>query len=668
MEITLAARAGFCKGVKDAMEAALEAARQDQGKSTCTLGPLVHNQDVVDVLAEKGLTYFETPEEIPKGWNVIVRTHGVGPQVLAKLQANDNRIIDATCPIVKHLQNIVKEESLKGRQVIMAGDPEHPEVVGVKGWAGENALIVQEEDNLPLEDIEKDAVIVAQTTFVPGKYEKIVKNIKEKYPHVTVYDTICKSTVLRQEEALSLARQVDIMLIIGSSSSSNTGKLTQLCRDIGTNTYQIASSDEIANIIGWAGIRRVGVTAGASTPDWTIKEVIGKMEKEPEVMGQQDETYEEGVKGFDVGDTVEGKVVQVNPEEVLVDIGYKSEGILPISEIYLKPDETPEDAIKPGDVIEVLVKKVDDEDGTVILSKKSLDKKIAWHNLEKAMAEKTTLNGRVKEAVQAGIIVDMGAGLEGFMPGSLVDTKYIPDFNEFLGKDVDFKVIEINPEKLKVILSRKLVLEEKVEGKKKETMDNIKEGTIITGEVKRLTDFGAFVDVGGIDGLVHISEISWKRIDHPRDVLKVGEEVKVKVLEVIPEKERIGLSLRQALPDPWSVVAEKFKPESIVEGKVTRLVNFGAFVELLPGVEGLAHISQLADYHVKHPQEVLQEGQELKVKILDINLGAKRISLSVKEAQDHRSKMENMMPESDGGSGVTLGDVFGDLFDQDKEK
>lgn len=669
MDISVAARAGFCKGVKDAMEVALKAARQDKGPGTCTLGPLVHNQDVVQFLKEKGVPCFETPEEIPKGWNVIVRTHGVGPEVLDKLIGNENCIIDATCPIVKHVQTTAAEQSQKGRQVIIVGDPKHPEVVGIQGWAAENALVVQEEDNLPLEDIQEDAVIIAQTTFVPEKYKKIVNKIKEKYPLVKVYDTICKSTVLRQKEAVNLARQVDMMLIIGSSSSSNTNKLARLCRDIGTNTYQIASSDEIADIIGWAGIRRVGVTAGASTPDWTIKEVIGKMEnKEPEVLEQQGETYEEGVKGFDVGDQVEGKVVQVNPEEVLVDIGYKSEGILPISEIYLKPDEAPEDAIKPGDVIEVLVKKVDDEEGTVILSKKSLDKKNAWHNLEKAMEEKTTLNGRVKEAVQAGIIVDMGAGLEGFMPGSLVDTKYIPDFKEFLGKDVDFKVIEINPEKLKVILSRKLVLEEKVEGKKKETMENIKEGEIITGEVKRLTDFGAFVDVGGIDGLVHISEISWKRIDHPRDVLKVGEEVKVKVLEVIPEKERIGLSLRQALPDPWSVVAAKFKPETIVDGKVTRLVNFGAFVELLPGVEGLAHISQLADFHVKHPQEVLQEGQELKVKILDINLGAKRISLSVKEAQDHRGNMESTMQDSDGGSGVTLGDVFGDLFDQDKEK
>ncbi len=712
METILARHAGFCKGVKDAVAAAMKAADQAGGSKICTLGPLVHNPQVTEKLAEAGVPSFDGVEEIPRGWTVILRTHGAAPQVLAALKKNQNPVIDLTCPIVRRVQQVAAEEARQGRQVLIVGDGDHPEVLGIKGWAGEGARVVGRVEDLP-EDLQENVVIVVQTTYIPREFAEITKKIQEKYPCARVYDTICKSTVLRQEEAVNLARQVDAMLVIGGSSSSNTRKLTELCRDIGTKTYQIASPAEVDSLGGWAEIGKVGVTAGASTPDWTIKEVIGKMEnKEPEVVQQEgeearqesqevvqqegeearqesqeavqpegeearqegqeavqpeEEAFQGEMKDFDVGDKVSGKVVQVNAEEVLVDIGYKSEGILPLSEIHLMPGESLEDTIKTGDVVEVLVKKIDDEEGKVILSKKSLDKKLIWHQLEKALADKATMTGKVKEAVQAGIIVDLGAGLEGFMPGSLVDTRYIPDFKEFLGKDVEFKVIEINPEKLKVILSRKLVLEEAVESKKKETLERIKEGDVITGEVRRLTDFGAFVDVGGIDGLVHISEIAWKRIDHPRDVLKVGEEVQIKVLEVIPERERIGLSLRQAQPDPWSVLEEKFKPGTIVDGKVTRLVNFGAFVELLPGVEGLAHISQLADYHVKHPQEVLQEGQDIKVKILDINMGAKRISLSVKEAQG-RGRMESAMSDPDGGSGVTLGDVFGDLFDQeDKE-
>ncbi|HHX76723.1 MAG TPA: 30S ribosomal protein S1, partial [Firmicutes bacterium] len=310
---------------------------------------------------------------------------------------------------------------------------------------------------------------------------------------------------------------------------------------------------------------------------------------------------------------------------------------------------------------------INEDEGIIILSKKELDREQAWLKLKEALDNNITMKGRVKDAVPAGIIIALDAGLEGFMPGSLVDFKYIPDFKELIGKEMEFKVIEINRERAKIILSKKKVLEEEQEKKKTDTLNRIKEGDIISGEVKRLTDFGAFVDVGGIDGLVHISEISWKRIGHPREVLSVGEEVSVKVLEVIPEKERIGLSIRQARPDPWSLVATKCAVGDIMQGTVTRIVNFGAFVEIFPGVEGLVHISQLADYHVKHPSEVLQEQQDVRVKILDINPEAKRISLSIKEAQEKSAGENNASHyEAREDAGVTLGDVFGDLFGNDK--
>lgn len=742
MKVILASHAGFCQGVKGAVELVLKAAATKEGL-LCTLGPLVHNHEVVKYLQAKGVQVFTDLEQIPVSSEVIIRTHGVGPSTYNLLEKNGHKIIDATCSIVKHVQKIVAREAARGKQIIIIGDSSHPEVIGLKEWAGNNSLIIDSQKGIFLEEIQQEAVIVAQTTISAADFFKVVELITDEHHEVKIYNTICEAALLRQEAAVELARLVDLMIVIGGTDSSNTQKLTRLCRDIGIKTYQIVSPEEIHSITGWAGVRTVGVTAGASTPDWTIKEVVEKMvskqeeqveqvqeeqvleeEMQQELMGQEEQEgkiqeeeqemveqaeasqeeqtlevpdepvqeeqieqdgeaqeeeeetpseediYPEDIKSFELGQMVKGTVAQINAEEVLVDLGYKTEGILPLGEVFLKSGETLADVIKVEDELDLVVKFFDDDEAKLVLSKKGLDREDTWANLTLALEDKTTLKAIVKEANQAGIIVDLGSGLEGFMPGSLVDIKFIPDFKEFIGKEVEFRVIEINREKVKAILSRKLVLEGEKESVKQQILENLQEGEIITGEVKRLTDFGAFVDVGGIDGLVHISEISWKRIDHPRDVMKVGEEVQVKILEVIPEKERIGLSLRQAQPDPWSLVTEKFTSGEVVDGKVTRLVNFGAFVELLPGVEGLVHISQIADYHVKHPSEVLAENQDIKVKILDINLDSKRISLSVKKTQESKpkqnSKLRNVMiatTDNDSDGGVTLGDVFGELGD-----
>ncbi len=616
MEIIQAKHAGFCEGVKKSVELAVKSAEKSN-IPICTLGPLAHNPDVVNYLAGKGLKIINEVIDIPAGWAVVIRTHGVGPEVYEQLKSKDNKIIDGTCPRVKNVQNTVAKEAEKGKQIIIIGDPNHPEVIGIKKWARDNVLIFNGKDNLSLNIVQQDAVIVAQTTLVPEDFNNIVDIIKEKHSEVKVCNTICKATQLRQKAVVELAQKVDLMIVIGGRNSSNTQKLVKLCQNTGTKTHQIASSEEIYSIEGWAGVRIVGVAAGASTPNWTIKEVIGKMEeKEQEAMEQESLDQEEN----DSLETGEQETLQQEENENL-ETGEQVEG----------------------------------------------NKESAWINLEEALENKETLTGKVKEAVQAGLIVTLDLGLEGFMPGSLVDVKFIPDFNEFVGKEVEFKVIEINREKNKVILSRKLILEKDVENQKKKTLESLKEGEVISGQVKRLTDFGAFVDVGGIDGLVHISEISWKRIDHPRDVLNVGDEVKVKILEVIPEKERIGLSLRKAQKDPWSTVEDKFSPGDILTGKVIRLVNFGAFVELVPGVEGLVHISQIADYHIKQPSEVMSENQEVKIKILDINLESKRISLSMKDAEERIREEEISQVNNDEGSGVTLGDVFGSLFDKDEK-
>jgi 4-hydroxy-3-methylbut-2-enyl diphosphate reductase len=457
------------------------------------------------------------------------------------------------------------------------------------------------------------------------------------------------------------------MLVVGDEKSSNTGKLTQVCREI-VKTHQITGAKDIS--AEWLmGINSVGVAAGASTPPWTIKEVMVKMENgNLEARTEEVISYQEADgKDYHPGDVITGKVVLVEEDQAMIDIGYKSEAVLPRSEVFLEGETTLKDKFSPGDDIDLLILKVNYQEDKIIVSQKRLQRERRWKELVEAVENGLTMKGIVKEIVPAGIIIDLGGGIEGFMPGSLVDVRYIPDFQQFMGQEFSFKVIELNRDRDKVILSRKQMLEEEAEQQKRDTLEKLKVGEIVEGVVKRLTDFGAFVDVGGIDGLVHISEVSWQRVGHPQDVLKVGEQIKVKVLEIIPERERISLSIRQAQPDPWSKVNEEYKVGDIIKGKVTRIVNFGAFVELTPGVEGLVHISQMADFHVKHPSEIIQEGEEVEAKILDINLENKRISLSIKKARPAPRDLtaQSLAKESGENQNVTLGDVFGDLFNNE---
>ncbi|MDI9463166.1 MAG: 30S ribosomal protein S1 [Bacillota bacterium] len=740
MKITVAEKAGFCSGVKKAVELALKEAENGH---VYALGLLAHNEELIKLLGKKGIIFIDDLNAVPEGAAVIIRAHGERPEVFEEARKKSLKIIDATCPYVRRLQELAARLVREGRQVVIAGNPDHPEIRGVVGWAEDKPLVLQdakEENLLNKLDKKKPVSVLAQTTQQVSILNEIVEKLKETVPAVDIYNTVCKATAMRQEAARKLAEMADVMIVIGSEKSSNTKKLAAVCRQTGTRTIQIATADEL-DTAQLQGVRTVGVTAGASTPDWLIKEVISKMEngnKSVELQGgeqtaeekvaeeqtaeeqaveeqhtevqveeeqpaekqaaeepaaeeqvaeeesaveeaaeeqaaeekpAEEQPMEQAVKSLSVGDIVRGTVVQVSDGEALIDIGYKSEGVLPRHEIILSADQPVSAVLQPGQEIDVLVKRIDDSEGKAVVSRRELQRRERWDELEKAFQEGEVLSGIVKETVNAGMVIDLKDGYEGFMPGSLVDIRYIPDFKEFLNQEVSFKIIEIRKEKEKLILSRKQVLEEEAERRKQEVLNSLQPGQIISGVVKRLTNFGAFVDVGGIDGLVHISEISWHRIEHPSEVLKVGDEIEVKVTEVIPERERIGLSLRQAQPDPWTQVDEKFSIGDIVEGKVTRTVDFGAFVELIPGVEGLVHISQLANYHVKQTTDVVQQGEVVKVKILDINTEAKRISLSIKEAlpsprQD--SELQAQKPQ-DSGTGLTLGDVFGDLFNLNKK-
>ncbi len=671
MQVFLAEHAGFCRGVKNALKLTMDEVAR--GKEVNTFGPLVHNKEVADFLAARKVKVIQRLEEL-EGGTIVIRAHGIGPATLEYLQNNDQvEVIDATCPYVKKVQHVAHLYAQEGYDILIFGDFAHPEVQALLGWSGNKALIIEPADIKRVGEIlqnhsfSKNIVLLSQTTQRETEFSDLARKIQELYPQLKVINTICSATKLRQEKALELSSKVDLMLVIGDPRSSNTAKLTKACAEK-TKTYQISGARDMMK--EWfEGVQNVGVTAGASTPEWTIKEVLVKMENGNLEAKTEELTPEKAeMRDYRIGDVVIGKVVLVEDDQVLVDIGSKAEALLPKGEVFLEEGTTLQDKFSLGDSIDLLILKINEQDDKIIVSVKRLERERRWKELEDALENGKNMQGTVKEVVPAGIIINLGNGIEGFMPGSLVDVRYIPDFHQFLGKEFSFKLIELNWERDKVILSRKHAIEEEIEKIKKETIQNLRENTIITGTVKRLTDFGAFVDVGGIDGLVHISEVSWQRVGHPRDVLKVGEEVQVKILEVIPEKEKISLSIRQAQPSPWSLVEKNFAVNEIVKGKVTRIVTFGAFVELIPGVEGLVHISQMADFHVKHPSEILQEGEEIEAKILDINLESKRISLSIKEARPAPRDFSIHSPQKENATdgNVTLGDVFGDLFNKDK--
>ncbi len=706
LQVHLYQGSGFCSGVRQAIRKALKLAEEKD--QVYTLGPLVHNREVEQYLEDRGVFSVDDPSEGEKGSTLLIRTHGVGPKTRDFIASREGiELQDATCPRVQKVQQLAEEAVNRGAELFLWGKKEHPEVQGIVECSGGKARVVLSWEELKKKAAEvpshQEAVLLSQTTQDQSEFEQAASGFTELFPQGVVHDTICDAVKTLQEEAVRLAQRVEVMVVFGSSYSSNTEKLVRMCRKH-VPTYRVSHAGELEPDM-FKHIKEVGVIAGASTPDWIIKEVVEMMEDErmgegvnqeeqpnqeteeeveenleqqeaEEEESQQDEGQETGsdqpdfsyqdVQEFEVGEKISGKVAQVDDDHVLVDIGYKTEAVLPRSEVYLEEGSSLRDKFSLEMEIEVAVLRLNEEEGSITVSHRRMEKEKYWSALEKAYENEEVLEGRVKEVVDAGVIIDLGAGIEGFMPGSLVDAGYIPDFNVFLDETLTFKIIEMNRERNKVILSRKKVMEEEAEQKKQDALDQLEEGSVVKGTVKRLTEFGAFVDVGDIDGLVHISEISWERVEHPADVLEVGQEVDVKVLEVIPEKERVSLSIRKAQPDPWDEVSSKFGIGDIIEGKVTRLVNFGVFVELMPGVEGLVHISQVADHHVKHPSEVVKEGDKIKVKILDLRPQDKRISLSIKDAftpppapeKDTGSGSE----EEESGTGVKLGDVFGDLF------
>ncbi|HHW02729.1 MAG TPA: bifunctional 4-hydroxy-3-methylbut-2-enyl diphosphate reductase/30S ribosomal protein S1 [Thermoanaerobacterales bacterium] len=669
MQLIIAEYAGFCFGVKRAMEMVESLIKK--GEKAYTLGPLIHNPQVVDNLKTKGITMANL-DEIKDKSNLVIRTHGVGPSIISQANAMGLNVIDATCPFVKKVQEKAAELSGKGYMVIIIGDPRHPEVEGIKSWCQGDVKVIENVKDAENLFTSKKVGVLVQTTQTEENVENIMNVLKSKLNIEFFYDTRCNATRQRQMAAEDVAKQADIMLVIGGRNSANTQKLAKICQEAGARVYHIETAGEIKK--EWFDSQdRVGITAGASTPDWIIKEVINKMEEinkemgnmETESSGEGEISYERTFSEINEDTVIDGTVVKVSSNEVLVNVGYKSDGIIPLNELSSRPFENPEEVVKVGDHIKVYVLKLEDKEGNLILSKKKADAINAWSQIEESFEKNEAVEGIVTEVVKGGLLANVG-GVIGFIPASHADLKYVPDLSVYTGKNLKLKVLEIDKNKNRVVLSHKLVLEEEKEKLKEQTWNTIQEGQVIKGVVKRLTDFGAFVDIGGVDGLIHISDLSWQKVKHPSDVIKEEQEVEVKVLKVDRERGRISLGLKQVVPNPWDNIEEKYKIGSVIEGKVVNLVSFGAFVEIEPGVEGLVHISQISKEHIPSPDAVLKAGDIVKVKIMDINAKDKKISLSIKEALDEKPVGKDVYKASNDSS-ITIGDILLDKKEKNDE-
>lgn len=699
MEIVLADAAGFCFGVKRALDMVLrladEADRSQGGAPIHTLGPLIHNPQVVKQLEEKGVTVKHAPEDIDSGV-VIVRSHGVSPAVMETLQQPGVEVVDATCPFVQRAMRWAKQLDGEGYQVIIVGDESHPEIQAVRGYVSNGTAYVvdspQAIDELPTA---KRIGVIAQTTQSKSVLQACVSALIGKAQEIKVFDTICTATEQRQASARQLAAQVDVMVVIGGHNSANTKRLAEVCQEQGTRTIHVETPDDLKK--EWfTGVRRAGVTAGASTPDWLIEGVLKRMsefteDKVTQVTEGMEEPREEAaeetltaeteavqaeaqMEDFDVtlptqGEIITGRVVKVSPDEVLVDIDYKSEGRIPLNELSFLPNVNPADLVSEGDEINVKVLKVEDSEGTVLLSKKRADAEQSWKKLEELYESGGTLEAKVMQTVKGGLLVDVG--VRGFIPASHVSRTYEDDLEKYVGQVLELKIIELDRSKNNVVFSHKEVLEEKFQKAKEEAFNTLEEGAIVDGLVRRLTDFGAFVDIGnGVEGLLHVSEMAYSRVDHPSDVLAEDDHIKVMILGVDKERERISLGLKQTLPDPWDNITEKYSVGDVVTGEVTRTVDFGAFVKLEDGVEGLVHISQLSHKHVAKTEDVVSAGDEVQVKVISVDPDARRIGLSIKDLEPKpepkvqpRVQAQPVVEESTGDElTTTIGDIVGDLF------
>ena len=623
--MVLASHAGFCFGVRRAVGTAEKAA------PAVTLGPIIHSPQVVERLRRMGIVPVDALEEIPDGVRAVIRSHGVDRATYDALARKGCEVVDATCPFVARIHDMAREASRAGIPLVVVGEAEHPEVRGILGWTdGEKYAVLSREDVERLPHLSK-ALVVSQTTMVEEKFRELCSALAGKIDRPDVRATICPATRDRQNECVEIARKADVMIVIGGRESSNSRKLYRLAARFCPRTFFIESAAELSGVRA-APSDVIGITAGASTPDCIIKEVVARMNdiekkapieetQDPSVMSMED--VDKTLVQLRPGQIVTGQVVQISDDEVCVNVGYKADGLI-------KKSDLSSTDVKIGDEIEVEVVKVNDGEGNVLLSQKNIINRKAWEDICAKEEAGEFVEGIGKEAVKGGLLADV-EGVRTFIPASQLSLRYVEKIDEFVGQPMKLKIIEIDKTKKRIVASRKAVLMAEEAEKKKHIWETLEVGSIVKGTVRRLADFGAFVDIGGVDGLVHVTDLSWGRVKHPSDVVSVGQEIDVKILNVDPERERISLSYKQTQPRPWTVAADKYPVGSVVEGKVVRITTFGAFVELEPGLDGLVHISQCALTRIAKVEDAVNVGDIVRVKVLDVNTEAKRISLSIRE-------------------------------------
>lgn len=624
MKIILADNAGFCFGVKRAVKMTEEELLTN--KSVASLGPLIHNQQAVEYYGKKGLSIINSTNEANTN-SVIIRSHGVTKEIMENLSAKVDKVIDTTCPFVKSVHNKVYDFNKNGYTIIIVGDKDHPEVIGINGWCDNNAIVLNNIDEAKkIKDL-TNICVVSQTTNRVSLFNDIVEVLKSNNENLQVFNTICNATSERQNSAFELSKKVDAMIIIGGYHSSNTNKLVEISRMNCRNIYHIETKEELP-LDELKKFNIIGITAGASTPDWIIEEVILTMNNEMNM--EMLEAIENSFTKINRGDVITGEILFVTKDEIMVNINYKSDGIVARDEISNDSDMNPKDHYKPGDKIDVCVLRLDDGDGNVVLSAKRVKDSKNWDILEESFNNKELAEVKVIKAVKGGLSVLVN-DLNGFMPASHVSVNFVSDLNQYKDKIMTAEIIDFDKEKRKIIVSRKNI--EKVELNKQieELWTNLEIGKTIKGTVQRLTNFGAFVDLGGLDGLIHISDLSWNRIKHPSEAVKVGEEVEVEVLNLDKDKNRISLGYKQTLEKPWDKFSKEVKLNDTVNGTVVNLMDFGAFVRLDQGVDGLLHVSQISTEHVNKPSDVLKLGDQISVKIIGIDEENEKISLSSRE-------------------------------------
>ncbi len=646
MNITLAKTAGFCFGVNRAVNMVYELLEKNE--KVCTLGPIIHNPQLVEELSEKGVRIVESPEEVKEGETLVIRSHGVTKEVYDRAEKLKIKIADATCPFVKKIHNIVAEKSRDGYITIIAGDDSHQEVKGIIGNCFGECFVVSGEEELEklLEKHsnfkQKSLIFVSQTTFNAEIWANCQKNLKKVCTNAEIFDTICNATSTRQKEAEELAKLNDAIIVIGGRHSSNTAKLFDVCSKFCEKTFLIETADELSEI----DLREesVGVVAGASTPAGIIKEVIKTMSENLQPVEEQMEVKESVQKSFEemtdeeafeaslsslTGDQkVEGTVIAVNPTEITVDIGRGVTGYISAAEYSSDPDAKLMDEVKVNDKLNLIIMKISDQEGTAMLSKRRYDAIAGWDNIVAAKESGEIVTGFVKDIIKGGVVAYTN-NVRVFIPASQATASRNDSLEELKGKEVSFRIIEIGRGRRAVGSIRSVLREQRKEAENK-IWSEIAVGDRFTGTVKSLTSYGAFVDIGGVDGMVHISELSWARIKNPSEVVLVGDTVEVYVKAIDVDKKKISLGYKKPEENPWVIFENNYNVDDVVKVTIVSMTTYGAFARIISGVDGLIHISQIANKHVAKPQDELTVGQEVEAKITAIDSEKKRVSLSIR--------------------------------------